>query len=74
MLEANELELANVAHSLSFAAVGSRDTVRDKLRDRIAQTGADELIITAQIYDHAARLRSFELAAQIRDELANERR
>ncbi|HIH2750272.1 LLM class flavin-dependent oxidoreductase [Burkholderia aenigmatica] len=74
VLEANELELATVAHSLSFAAVGSRDTVRDKLRDRIAQTGADELIVTAQIYDHAARLRSFELTAQIRDELAGETR
>jgi hypothetical protein len=48
--------------------------VRDQLRDRIAQTGADELIVTAQIYDHAARLRSFELAAQIRDELASETR
>ena len=48
--------------------------MRDKLRERIALTGADELIITAQIYDHAARLRSFELAAQIRDELANEAR
>lgn len=74
VLEATEFELANVAHALSFAAVGSRDTVRDKLRDRIAQTGADEVIITAQIYDHAARVRSFELAAQIRDELATETR
>jgi len=26
-------------------------------------TGADELMITAHIYDHAARLRSFEIAA-----------
>jgi luciferase family oxidoreductase group 1 len=74
VLDASELELASVAHSLSFAAVGSRDTVRDQLRERIARTGADELIVTAQIYDHAARLRSFELAAQIRDELASEAR
>jgi luciferase family oxidoreductase group 1 len=73
-LDASELELANVAHSLSFAAVGSRDTVREQLRDRIALTGADELIITAQIHDHAARLRSFEIAAQIRDELASDAR
>ena len=28
-----------------------------------ARTGADELILTGQIYDHAARLRSFEIAA-----------
>lgn len=72
VLEASELERASVAHSLSFAAVGSRSTVREQLRERIARTGADELIITAQIHDHAARLRSFEIAAQIRDELASE--
>lgn len=72
VLEASELERASVAHSLSFAAVGSRSTVREQLRERIARTGADELIITAQIHDHAARLRSFEIAAQIRDELARE--
>jgi luciferase family oxidoreductase group 1 len=70
-LDASELELANVAHALSFAAIGARDTVREQLRERIALTGADELIITAQIHDHAARLRSYELAAQVRDELAS---
>jgi luciferase family oxidoreductase group 1 len=69
-LDANELELANVAHALSFAAIGSRDTVRARLRQLIAQTGADELIVAAQIYDHAARLRSYEITAQLRDELA----
>ena len=72
VLEASELERASVAHSLSFAAVGSRSTVREQLRERIARTGADELIITAQIHDHAARLLSFEISAQIRDELASE--
>ena len=49
--------------------VGSRETVREGLREFIERTGADELMITAQIYDHAARLRSFEIAAQLRAEL-----
>ena len=40
------------------------------VRPEVADTDADELIVTAQIYDHAARLRSFEIAAQVRDELA----
>lgn len=71
-LEANEFELANVGHALSFAAVGSRDTVRERLRRLIAQTGADELVVAAQIYDHAARVRSYEITAQVRDELASE--
>ena len=49
---------------LACAAVGSPDTVRGRLERLIARTQADELILTSQIYDHAARLRSFELAAQ----------
>lgn len=69
-LEANELELAGVAHSLSYSVVGDRDDVRAGLASIIEETRADELIITAQIFDHAARLRSFEIAAQVRDEMA----
>jgi hypothetical protein len=33
------------------------------LKSFIERTGADELMITAQIFDHAARLRSFEIAS-----------
>jgi luciferase family oxidoreductase group 1 len=43
--------------------VGSAETVRAQMRDFIAQTKADELIIVSHIYDHAARLRSYELVA-----------
>jgi len=35
----------------------------------IAETQADELIVTAQIYDHAARLHSYELLAEVRNSL-----
>ena len=68
-LEASEMELNNVAHSLACTALGDRDAVREGLRSIIAQTGADELMLTAQIYDHDARLRSFEIGAQVREEL-----
>ncbi len=50
---------------LAEAAVGGPETVRQSLQELIDRTGADELILTAQIYDHAARLRSFEIAAGI---------
>jgi luciferase family oxidoreductase group 1 len=50
---------------LSCAAIGSRDTVQRTLQEFIAQTRPDELIITSQIYDHRARLRSFGIAAEI---------
>ena len=49
---------------LSCAAVGSADTVRRELRAFIERTGADELMITSQVFDHAARLRSYEMLAQ----------
>jgi luciferase family oxidoreductase group 1 len=52
----------------SVSMVGSAATVRDDLRDFIARTGADELVIVSHIYDHAARLRSYELTAQIAGE------
>lgn len=72
VLEGSEFELANVAQALSFAAMGSRDTVRERLKRLIAQTGADELIVAAQIHDHAARVRSYEITAQVRNEIAAE--
>ena len=68
-IEAAEMELSSVAHSLACSVIGDPDTVCAGLLSVIEQTGADELILTAQIYDHAARLRSFEIAAQVRDGL-----
>jgi luciferase family oxidoreductase group 1 len=49
---------------LSCAAIGSLETVRSELKSFIAKTGADELMITSQIFDHAARVHSYELAAE----------
>jgi luciferase family oxidoreductase group 1 len=53
--------------ALSCSVVGSPETVRRGLADFAARTGADELMVTAQIHDHAARLRSFALVAQTRE-------
>ena len=50
---------------LSISAVGSPETVRSGLETLAARTGADELMVTSQIYDHDARLRSYELAAGV---------
>jgi luciferase family oxidoreductase group 1 len=58
-------ERATIAQALSSAAVGSPDTVRRGLESFVARTGADELIITSQIFDHAARLSSFEITASL---------
>jgi luciferase family oxidoreductase group 1 len=63
-------EQAGIDHALAYAVVGSHEVVRSGLKRIIERTGADELMLTAQIYDHAARLRSFEIAAAVRDQLA----
>mgnify|MGYP001371903833 FL=1 len=63
-------EQAMVARALSCAVVGAPETVRAGLAAFIERTGADELMVTAQIFDHAARLRSFEIVAEQRDALA----
>ena len=55
--------LAAADASLSCSAVGSPSTVEQKLRKIIEATGADELILTGHMYDHKARLRSYEIAA-----------
>jgi luciferase family oxidoreductase group 1 len=48
---------------LSYSVAGSPATVRRGLEAIVARTGADELMLASQIYDHAARVRSYELAA-----------
>jgi luciferase family oxidoreductase group 1 len=47
------------------AAVGSPETVRRRLEELLDETGADEVIATAQIFDHTARLHSLEIGAQV---------
>lgn len=55
---------ALLAQVSSASAVGDPSQVRDKVAAFLSETQADELIIVSQIYDHAARLRSYELAYQ----------
>ncbi len=50
---------------LSCAAIGDAHTVREGLQTFIERTGADELMITSQIFDHGARLRSYEITAEL---------
>jgi luciferase family oxidoreductase group 1 len=59
-------EKISVEHMLQYAMVGSPESVRHQLVSFIEATGIDELMLTGQIYDHAARLRAFEIAAELR--------
>jgi len=64
---------AMLDQALSQAIIGSPATVRAGLADFIERTGADELMITGSIFDHQARLRSFEIAAEAHGALAKVR-
>jgi luciferase family oxidoreductase group 1 len=64
---ASETELAGAGHALLYSVVGSAETIRRGLEAFLALTGADELMMTSQIHDHAARLRSLEMVAAVRD-------
>ena len=54
-----------IGQALACSAVGSAETVRRELNAFVAATGADELMVTSQIWDHAARLRSLEILAGV---------
>lgn len=48
-----------------YSVVGSPESIHKGLTEIIEGTQADELMFTANIYDHAARMNSFEIAAEV---------
>ncbi|WP_431855804.1 LLM class flavin-dependent oxidoreductase [Azospirillum sp.] len=65
------LEKVRVQGMLACSFVGGPDTVRRGLEDFLALTGVDELMVAAAIHDHGARLRSYEILAEIAPGLGN---
>lgn len=57
--------LAGVDRALAFSAVGAPKTVERELAGFVERYRPDELILTGQIHNHAARVRSFEIAAEV---------
>jgi len=57
-------ERETVGSFLGLAMIGSPQKVRAKVEVLLEQTGADELIFTCDLYEHADRIRSYELLAQ----------
>ena len=60
--------LAKVDHALSFSATGSAERVRKDLGAMLEQYLPDELMVTSMIHDHAARVNSFKIAAEVLSE------
>jgi luciferase family oxidoreductase group 1 len=67
---ASPMELAGLNHSLIYSFAGTVDTIARSVQAFLKQTQADELIVSGHIFDHAARLHSYELAARVRDNLS----
>ena len=63
-------QLAAVQSRLTYAAIGGRDTVRERLREFVALTGVDEVMVTGMIHDLEPRLRSLEITAEALADLA----
>ena len=59
------VEAHMIGEMLAYTVAGSAETVRRGLEGIVDRTGADELMLTSQIYEHSARLRSYELAAGV---------
>ncbi|MGA8448030.1 MAG: LLM class flavin-dependent oxidoreductase, partial [Roseiarcus sp.] len=58
------IERAQAQRMLARSIIGSPETVRAGMEALVAETGADELIVVSDVYEHPARLRSFELIAE----------
>ncbi|MGM0660863.1 MAG: hypothetical protein ACQEUH_06765 [Pseudomonadota bacterium] len=64
--------LGQVEQALSCSATGSAGTIRKRLRSLINTFRPDELMVTGMIHDHGARIRSFEIAAEVLADLREE--
>ena len=61
-------EKAAVESRLGGSIIGSAATIKTGLERILAETAADELMINAMIFDHTARLRSYEIVAEVRNQ------
>jgi luciferase family oxidoreductase group 1 len=69
---ASEFELAQIRQALAYSAVGSPETVEEELWGILKETNPDEIMIAGHFHDHAARLRSFEIAASLLKKMRRE--
>jgi luciferase family oxidoreductase group 1 len=65
------VERAGMEHALRYSFVGTRNNIAKGVQAFLAETKADELMVTGHIFDHQARLRSFSIAAEVHAALAS---
>jgi len=67
-----EQEAAAIQNMMAVTFVGSKETVSAGLEELIKYTGINELMITTNIYDHEARLKSFQITSEVMMEISSE--
>jgi len=60
-----DMERAQLEQVLQCSAIGAPETVKRSVESFITRTGADELILASHIYDHAARVRAYEIVSEV---------
>jgi luciferase family oxidoreductase group 1 len=63
----HEGEKNAVQQMLQYSFIGSSETVKNQMQEFVDSTGVDELMVVSNIFDHNARLRSYEIIAQFRE-------
>lgn len=61
---ASNVALAAANHALSYTALGNAEQVKRKIEQFSKDTAVNEVMLTCHAYDHAARKRSFAIAAE----------
>jgi len=61
----NEAEKAAIQNMIHYSFIGSPETIQNKLSGFIEDTGVDEVMVVSHIYDHKARLRSYEILGEL---------
>lgn len=64
----SDYEKTLLQQRIGSSIIGDKNIVKEKLQKFLAETNADEIIINAQIFDHAARLHSYEIVSEIMKE------
>lgn len=62
----NSGEEAAIAKMMRYSFVGSIETIEEKLTDFISETEVDEIMVVSHIYDHAKRMKSYEILSEIK--------
>jgi luciferase family oxidoreductase group 1 len=62
-------EKATVNHMLAYSFIGGPATIKNKMKSFLAETGVDEIMATSHIFDHNARIHSYQLFADVMKEI-----